>query len=68
MEYREGKKGSAIHFESFVGSETVPHEMWQVHYSHSKMKNITSMEDYKKAARKLNATIEEFKEILEEVN
>ncbi len=58
------KKGSAVHFDLFISNETVPTSFWQVHTEHTGRRRITSTEDYKKATRKLNSTLEEFLEIL----
>ncbi|KKP85825.1 hypothetical protein A3B84_02265 [Candidatus Nomurabacteria bacterium RIFCSPHIGHO2_02_FULL_35_13] len=58
------KNGSAVHFEVFLGTDTVPHSMWNVHSLHDKKRTIYSNEDYKKATRNLSCTVEEFLEIL----
>lgn len=58
--------GSAVHFEVFIGTETIPHSMWQVHGSHDKKRTVYSKEDYKKVTRHLNCTLEEFLEILKQ--
>lgn len=60
------KSGSAVHFELFLKGEIVPHNVWQVHTEHNKRKNIISKEDYKKGAKNLNISLEEFIEILKE--
>jgi hypothetical protein len=54
------KSGSGVHFELFLQNEIVPHSVWQVHTEHDRMRRIISKEDYKKAARHLNVTYEEF--------
>lgn len=58
------KSGSGWRFEAFIGTEVVPTSFWVIHTEHSKRKEIISKEDYKKAVRVLNATFEEFLEIL----
>ena len=58
--------GSAVHFDAFVGTDTVPHSMWQVHALHDKKRTIYSKEDYKKVAKHLNCTMEEFLEVLKQ--
>ncbi len=58
------KSGSGWRFEAFIGQEAIPTSFWVVHTEHNKKKEITSMEDYRKAVRVLNATFEEFLEIL----
>lgn len=60
------KSGSGWRFEAFIGSETTPTSFCVIHTEHTKKKEITSMEDYKKAVRVLNATFEEFIEILKQ--
>jgi len=60
------KRGSAVRFEPFIKNEVKPHSMWVVHTDHTKMRRITSTEDYKKVARNLNSTLEEFLEIIKQ--
>lgn len=64
LDYREGRKGSAYHFELFRSGEIEPHTVWQVHTDHTKKRIITSREDYRKAARNLMITEEEFMDTL----
>lgn len=59
--------GSAVHFDVFMGSETTPHSMWQVHALHDKKRTVISKEDYKKVTRHLNCTLEEFLEVLKNI-
>lgn len=61
------KSGSAVHFDVFLGRDTVPHSMWQVHSLHDKKRTIISKEDYKKVTRNLNCTLEEFLEVLKNI-
>ncbi|MBU1046821.1 hypothetical protein KKH36_03525, partial [Patescibacteria group bacterium] len=58
------KSGSAVHFDLFNNKEEYPCCMWQVHTEHKSTHIIKSKEDYKKAARNCNATLEEFIKIL----
>ena len=60
------KSGSGWRLEAFIGQETVPTSFWVIHTEHTKKKEITSKEDYRKAVRVLNATLEEFLEILKQ--
>lgn len=60
--------GSIVRFELFCSNEVAPTSIWIVHFEHSKAKRIISREDYKKAALRLNSTLEEFISVLEEVS
>ena len=59
-------KGSAVHFDLFQGTEKEPCAMWQVHVGHTKQKFVTSKDDLRKPANKMNVTNEEFLKLLEE--
>lgn len=61
------KSGSAVHFDLFEIGNEVPVSMWQVHTEHKNKRRIISKEDYKKAARCLNCSLEEFIFILDSV-
>ena len=55
------KKGSVVRFELFEDGCDVPLAFWVVHHSHGDRKKIIwSKEDYRKAATRLNCTLEEF--------
>ena len=60
------KRGSEVHFDLFMKNESIPTSFWQVHTEHTGRRRITSTEDYKKAARKLTSTLEEFVEVLKQ--
>ena len=44
-------KGSAVRFDVFMAGEIEPWEIWAVHTSHTKKREIWSKEDYKKPDR-----------------
>ncbi len=51
--------GSVVRFEIFEKNENTPCAFWVVHHEHNRQKNIYSKEDYRKAAVRLNCTLEE---------
>lgn len=53
-------KGSIVRFELFEIGQTVPMSIWVIHHSHDRKEEIWSREDYRKAARNLSCTEEEF--------
>ena len=60
------KDGSVVHFEVFLGTDIIPHSMWNVHSLHDKKRTVYSKEDYKKVTRHLNCTLEEFLAVLKQ--
>ena len=52
-------KGSIVRFELFRIDQEVPTAFWVVHHNHSRKKEIWSKEDYKKAAMRLNCSVDE---------
>jgi len=52
-------KGSIVRFELFEEGTDVPTCFWVVHHDHNRKKEIISKEDYRKAAARLNCTLDE---------
>ncbi len=53
-------KGSTVRFELFEKNMSVPMSIWIIHHSHDRKQEIWSREDYRKAARNLCCSEEEF--------
>lgn len=65
--HREGK-GSAYHFEIYEKeTDTTPCNVWNVHYSHDRKKEIWSKQDLKKAATYLCVDFDRFIETIEKL-
>lgn len=60
--------GSAVRFDLFCKGEDTPNCLWQVHTEHRKSKNIISKEDYKKGAKSLNISLQEFLKKMDELS
>ncbi len=58
-------KGSIVRFELFEKGRKNPTVFWTVHHEHNRKKVIWSKEDYRKAAVRLNCTLDEFIEVLD---
>lgn len=63
IEY-EAATGSIIRFELFLPNESEPTSFWIIHHDHNGKKTIWSRDDYRKAADRMNATEDEFLDIL----
>lgn len=59
--------GSIVRFELFEKGEKFPCSMWTIHHEHNRKKIIWSKEDYRKAADRLNVSIEYFITVLESI-
>ena len=59
--------GSIIRFELFEKNATTPFVFWTVHHEHNRKKVIYSKEDYRKAAVRLNFTLEHFIGVLHSI-
>lgn len=53
-------KGSIVRFELFEKNMSVPMSIWVIHHTHDRKQQIWSREDYKKAARNLCCSEEDF--------
>ena len=53
-------KGSIVRFELFEVGESIPMCFWVIHHGHDRKKEIWSKDDYRKAADRLNCSLDEF--------
>ncbi len=53
-------KGSIVRFELFEKKEEKPMCFWIIHHAHTKKKQVWSKDDYRKAADRLNCSLEDF--------